>query len=231
MHHLSSNWFSLDVGAGLITEARMSLRTVIESSESELQGKIRILNGRSDMFALKFNPGTNTLEILDLKPEATFDTDDPGSHFVNHFMQLIAYALTVQAELGDEVNIRCIVFNKKGFVQFDPNLMYFTFLEFLTNLYIEKGGNKWKSNWNAFAETFVYSLTETKNAQDYKDGYLRYENIRPTKKYMKAFIDLYPHVRKETMRRKSLGTTPYLTVVEKVLDVFRAEVQYDYLNP
>jgi hypothetical protein len=109
--------------------------------------------------------------------------------------------------------------------------MYFTFLDFLTNLYIEKGGHKWKSKWNAFAETFVYSQDKNQESGRYRKGYEDYENIRPTKKYMKAFIDLYPHVRKETMRRRSLGTTPYLTVVERVLDVFRAEVQYDYLNP
>jgi hypothetical protein len=219
------------IGAGLITEVSMSLRTVIESSNPDLNGKIRVLNGRSDMFSLILDPTTNTLEIYDLKPEADFDTDNPGSHFINHFMQLIAYALAVQAELGDEVNIRCVVFNRKGFVQFDPHKMFFVLLDFLTNL---KG-----SKWNTFVEDFIYQVPGDKG-RDYRKGYTYYKEIKPTVKYMKVFIDLWPHVNKHAIENiySPYNYWWYLARIMKedpvdkgVLQIFREEIQDSYLNP
>lgn len=188
----------MGAGPGLVTEPVMSLRT-------KINGEIRILNGRSDMFSLLFDSSTSTLEIYDFKPEADFDIDNPGSHYINHFMQLIAYALTIQKIVGNEINIRCVVLNQKGFVQFNPHEMYYTLIEFLFNMK--------QSAWGRYIRGFIKQNAQGNEGLDYRKGYAKYSGISPTDNYKKAFTDLYPLV------DKNLRDTDYLEKVEKLLGI------------
>ncbi|TFF97031.1 MAG: hypothetical protein EU547_05440 [Promethearchaeota archaeon] len=169
------------------------------------------------MFSLLFDPTTNTLEIYDLKPEADFGIINPGSHYVNHFMQLMLYALTMHKILGSDIKIRCIVFNKKGFTQFDPHKMYFTFLEFLTNFK--------DSRWNLFIETSISQMSGDES-DDYREGYNEYDSkISPTEKYMKAFLSLWSSVNKDVIKKLyPLKHQWYLATVSRILSGFRTEV-------
>ncbi|TFF95876.1 MAG: hypothetical protein EU547_07025 [Promethearchaeota archaeon] len=126
------------------------------------------------------------------------------------------YALTMQKILGNDINIRCIVFNKGGFTQFDPHKMYFTFLEFLTNF---KG-----SRWNLFIETSISQILGDEGKK-YREGYSDYEDISPTKGYMKAFLSLWSSVNKDVIKELyPLKHQSYLATVSRILSGFRTEV-------
>lgn len=194
---------------------------------SKFQDKIRAWNAKTDLFTLRYNMETNTLEVYDFKLDRDFDKTNPGNHFINSMVQIIIYSLIVQQEIGKEVNIRCILFNKKGFIQFDPNLMFFELLNFLTNF---RG-----SEWNLHLVSQI-----SQRPSKYKVPYSFYKGIKPTDIMMKFFIDFYPLVDKSKIKQSGgfysfIGMYRsfdiYLNRVESVLKIMRKVVQERYLNP
>jgi hypothetical protein len=185
------------------------------------ENKIRVWNARSDVFTLRYDRATNTLEIADFKPELDFNSDYPNNHFINAIMQVLIYSLIVQDEVRGEVKIRCLIFNKKGFIQFEPNSMYFELLNFLTNL---KG-----SEWHHHIQANVMGS----NNQEIKDAYeMDYKTIMPTVNTMKFFIDFYQLVDSTKIAHQfplELYSL-YLKMVELEILEMREIVQDNYLK-
>jgi len=73
----------------------------------------------------------DTLIIADYKPDKDLGTS-PGNHFINIFPQLIVYALILQNLVAkDGLNVKCVAFNNKNAVEFDPNEMFEPIRQFL----------------------------------------------------------------------------------------------------
>jgi hypothetical protein len=190
------------------------------------EDKIRAWNAKSDIFTLRYDKATNTLEIGDFKPDLDFDSKNPGEHFANAIMQVLVYALTVQKEVGGEVNIRCLIFNKNGFIQFEPNSMYFELLNFMTNL---KG-----SEWHYHIRAEVASSPDQKIRKAYKKFY---NKIMPSLDAMKFFIDFYGTVDTSVLYSDVSDQSyytylkySYLRAAESKIGEMQRLVQNDYLD-
>jgi len=62
----------------------------------------------------------NKIIIADYKPNYGFD-GNPNHHFINGMAQLIGYALLMQSQIDEGVEINCVMFNEKGeVIEFDP---------------------------------------------------------------------------------------------------------------
>jgi hypothetical protein len=157
------------------------------SIEGQIGGEQRIYTGHTDLFFIK----DGVLYIADFKPDIHFssDSDSLSDHVVNVFPQLITYALIMQEKLKNDIElgyikeVRCVVFNKEGAVEFDPNIMFYQVFDFMNDF----AASKWHN-----------SLFENgKVKPEYKNGYeggvelddYGYEDMDPKDDLKKWFID------------------------------------------
>jgi hypothetical protein len=78
----------------------------------------RYWTGRPDL-VLKQKDG-NKIVIADYKPNYEFD-GNPNNYFINGMAQLIGYALIMQSQVDEGLEITCVMFNEKGeAIEFNP---------------------------------------------------------------------------------------------------------------
>ncbi|TXT61009.1 MAG: hypothetical protein BAJALOKI1v1_1190011 [Promethearchaeota archaeon] len=192
-----------------------------------LQDSIRYYAGHTDLFVVK----NGILYICDFKPDVHFDEGSSvlGEHVSKVFPQLITYALIMQDALKSEPNIkgvRCIAFNSKGAVEFDPNVMFYQTFDFMTNL----EPSKWHQS--------LLDLNGDIKGK-YKEGYKSgtdpldygYEDIDPKDDLKKFFID-FSRIAKKDFLKEQYGQDYdlYMRAFNEKIQEFQLEIGQYYIG-